>query len=60
MSRSPDVHAERKIHIEPLHTFKEIFQQSLFWPTTLARVLLADAGTSAYPAGSIAAAWPRL
>lgn len=77
MSQSPDVHAEARSHIEPLYTLKEIFQQPVLWPTTLARVrtaceqlnlhdrlkqacvLLTGAGTSAYAASAVAAAWPR-
>ena len=78
MSQSPDANTEASDPITSLHTFQEIFQQPLLWPTTVARVraaseqqtnltaalrgtrvLLTGAGTSAYAASSIAAAWPR-
>jgi tagatose-6-phosphate ketose/aldose isomerase len=60
---------------EPAYTLQEIFQQSLLWPTTVARVraasgqlnldfkkarvLLTGAGSSAYAASAVASAWPR-
>jgi tagatose-6-phosphate ketose/aldose isomerase len=60
---------------EPTYTWQEIFQQPLLWPTTVARVraasgqlnldfekarvLLTGAGSSAYAASAVAAAWPR-
>ena len=77
MSQTPDVHANDGRHIEPLHTFQEIFQQPVLWPTSVvrvraaseklnlsarldgARVLVTGAGTSAYAAAAVSAAWPR-
>jgi tagatose-6-phosphate ketose/aldose isomerase len=41
MSKSPGS-AKTGSHIEPLYTFKEIFQQPSLWPTTLARVRAAS------------------
>jgi tagatose-6-phosphate ketose/aldose isomerase len=77
MSQSRDVRLEAGRHIESVYTYKEILQQPLLWPTTVARVrgaserlnlgarlaqarvLLTGAGTSAYAATAVAAAWPR-
>ena len=60
---------------EPAYTLREIFQQPLLWPTTVARVraasgqlhldfekarvLLTGAGSSAYAASAVASAWPH-
>src|SRR5258707_12954170 len=59
------------------HTWREIQQQPVLWPTTAvrvnegiarlqlkdrlknARVVITGAGTSAYAAAAVAAAWPR-
>jgi tagatose-6-phosphate ketose/aldose isomerase len=38
----PPGSAKTGSHIEPLYTFKEIFQQPSLWPTTLARVRAAS------------------
>jgi len=60
-------------HAEPVYTLQEIFQQPLLWPGTVARVraasqqlafhkaqvLLTGAGSSAYAASAVAAAWPQ-
>ncbi|MGC2403172.1 MAG: hypothetical protein WA510_25510 [Acidobacteriaceae bacterium] len=72
MSESPQTTAG--VDRQPSDTWREIVQQPLLWPTTVARmraasalagrvlrerVLLTGAGSSAYAAASVALGWPR-
>jgi len=68
---------ERPNAVGGIHTWFEIQQQPVLWPTTAirvregiarlklqaglrdARAVITDAGTSAYAAAAVAAAWPR-